>query len=223
MQHLINQKATYEKIKPLDQYLVLSKMNWPPCPGYYPNIMAIVASNKAGIDDKDTLAIICQHLTCEYWRQRVVDWREFSVLGSRLAYVEKSIEAYISRDYVQAIYVLLPQFEGVINGYIQSQLGQQPRRKFQENLQIFREAVTTRRLMLYPKRMLDIILEFIESGTFWAQSKTVADPRMEINRHGALHGAFVGFESQEIALKYLTLMDGLSMVLLHDMMLTKDI
>jgi hypothetical protein len=44
----------------------------------------------------------------------------------------------------------------------------------------------------------------------------VTNPSQQVNRHGIAHGVFTEFETQEIALKYLALLDGLGFVLFHD-------
>ncbi len=65
-----------------------------------------------------------------------------------------------------------------------------------------------------------IMFEYLKDGSFWANTENIINPRIQINRHGILHGLFTGFESKEIALKYLLLLDSLAFILLHDKMVT---
>ena len=64
--------------------------------------------------------------------------------------------------------------------------------------------------------MLELILDFLKTGTFWSDTANIGDPRQQVNRHGIVHGVFTGFEARDIALKYLVLMDALALVMLHD-------
>ena len=75
---------------------------------------------------------------------------------------------------------------------------------------------------MFPREVLKLILESLETGTFWRKTRRINDPRQEVNRHGIAHGKFTGFESRDMALKYLVLLDGLVLLLLHDKMLTPD-
>jgi hypothetical protein len=77
------------------------------------------------------------------------------------------------------------------------------------------EFVLSRRLMLFPKHLLDLILGFIERDLM-KNTDDVVDPGQQVNRDGIAHGIFAGFETRDIALKYLILLDSLAFVVFHD-------
>jgi hypothetical protein len=70
--------------------------------------------------------------------------------------------------------------------------------------------------MMFPREILEAILGFMQTGTFLTKTALLNDPSRQVNRHGIAHGVFTGFETREITLKYLALIDGLISVLLHD-------
>ena len=76
--------------------------------------------------------------------------------------------------------------------------------------------VFSRKVLLFPSAVLNLILDFLSSATFWKTTADIGDPTQEVNRHGIVHGIFTGFEARNIALKYLVLVDGLALVMLHD-------
>ena len=59
---------------------------------------------------------------------------------------------------------------------------------------------------MFPRSVLDTIFDYLESGSFWKDTRTVKDPKSIVNRHGIAHGVFTGFECEEISLKYLILL-----------------
>lgn len=75
---------------------------------------------------------------------------------------------------------------------------------------------------MFTKEILDIILEYLKLGSFWTNTGNITNPRTQINRHGILHGLFKGFECKEISLKYLLLLDSLSLLLLQDKIITHN-
>ena len=76
--------------------------------------------------------------------------------------------------------------------------------------------VFSRKVLLFPSPVLNLILDFLSSATFWKTTADIGDPTQEVNRKGIVHGIFTGFEARNIALKYLVLVDGLALVMLHD-------
>ncbi len=126
---------------------------------------------------------------------------------------------YLGGDFVSAIYVLVPHLEGIVKTYLRKcQII--PNYRFESCLQQFRDLIQSRSLIMYPKQFLEAILEYLNKGPFLAETTKVGDPSKYVNRHGIAHGVFTGFESQEIALKYLLLLDGLSFLLVHDRMVS---
>ena len=76
---------------------------------------------------------------------------------------------------------------------------------------------------MFPSEVLEIIFDYLSNGSFWKKTDTISNPLTTINRHGIAHGIYTGFESEEISLKYLILLDLLSFILLHDKMLQNTI
>jgi hypothetical protein len=79
--------------------------------------------------------------------------------------------------------------------------------------------VLSRKVLMFPREIVDQIFTYIETGTFLTQTGNVNDPAKEVTRHGIAHGVFKNFENRDIALKYLILLDSLAYVLLHDKLL----
>jgi hypothetical protein len=122
-------------------------------------------------------------------------------------------------DWTSSIYVIVPQFEGIINEYLVA-AGLTPKHRFKDQIEQLRTLVFSRKILLFPRKVLEVILHFIASGTFWRDTSTIGDPTREVNRHGIAHGVFTEFATREIALKYLLVVDGLALLLLHDKTLT---
>jgi hypothetical protein len=80
----------------------------------------------------------------------------------------------------------------------------------------FERLIESRKVLLFPHFVLNLVLDFIDSGSFWNNTTTIADPKQEVNRHGIAHGVFTEFETQELALKFLILIDCVAFVLLQD-------
>jgi len=214
LQDLALRKKLITEHPPQDLLAQLKQLGWPPSPTYYPTLVQTVAS--PGGDSAETVAstIIGLH-GAEYWQRRIALWEELRIFSTRMPYVRKAIEEYLERDYVSAIYVIVPQFEGIINDYVRA-LGGAVNGGFRAVLDAFKELIESRRVLLFPRFTLNLLIEYIDSGTFWNNTSTITNPRQDINRHGIAHGVFTSFESQEVALKFLILMDCLGFVLLQD-------
>jgi len=117
--------------------------------------------------------------------------------------------------YVSSIYVLVPQFEGVVKDYLR-ECGLAPADKFPECVEQLGKMVFGRKVLVSPRGVLEKILEYLQHGHFWKHSGKIGNPSDAVNRHGILHGVFTDFESESISLKYLILFEGLSFLLLHD-------
>jgi hypothetical protein len=130
----------------------------------------------------------------------------------------KPSNEYLEGDYVSAIYVAVPQFEGIINDYVLSS-GGIVASKFRDTLSKFERLIESRKVLLFSRFALNLVVDFIESGSFWNNTNMIADPRQEVNRHGIAHGVFTGFETQELALKFLILLDCIAVILLQDQLI----
>jgi hypothetical protein len=195
----------------------LQALNWPPSPGYYPAVLPQIAASSATADQGEIGTRIRATFEEFYWRKNIGFWREVDLFPGRLGYVEKAITEYLDGDYVACIYVLVPQFEGIIRDYITNSIGR-CERQFRDALEQLKTIIGSRKLLLFPRTTLNAIIGYLEAGSFWSNTGVITDASIEVNRHGIVHGVFTGFECQDIALKYLILMDSLGFVLLHDRM-----
>jgi hypothetical protein len=154
----------------------------------------------------------------EYWKHRRAFWTETNFFGDRIQYVTKAIDEYLGGDYVASIYVIVPHFEGIVRDYLDA-AAVPHRYRFESCVKDLKALVLSRKVLMFPRPVLDQIFNFIENGTFLTETGNVNDPAKEVTRHGIAHGVFKNFENREIALKYLILLDALGYVLLHDKLL----
>jgi len=194
--------------------LRLKQLGWPPSASYYP--VLVQTMQQPGGDSPASIAatIVAMH-GAPYWTKRIALWSELDIFSTRTTYVRKAVEEYLEGDYVSAIYVAVPQFEGIIKDYVLSS-GGAIAGKFRDTLSEFKRLIESRKVLLFPRFALDLVLDFIDNGSFWNNTSTITDPSQEIDRHGIVHGVFTGFETQELALKCLLLLDCLAIILLQD-------
>ena len=74
--------------------------------------------------------------------------------------MRKAIEEYLEGDYVSAIYVAVPQFEGLINDYAASAGGTVSGR-FRDTVTEFKDLVESRKVFLFPPFALTHVVDFI--------------------------------------------------------------
>lgn len=195
----------------------LKQLGWPPSSTYYPTLVQTMAQPGG-----DTPAMIASTITAlhgpQYWTRRIAIWEELRIFTTRTPYVRKAIEEYLEGDYVSAIYVAVPQFEGLINDYVGSAGGAVASR-FRDTVTEFKRLIESRKVLLFPGFALTQVVDFIDSGSFWNNTGTIANPQQEVNRHGIAHGVFTGFETQELALKFLLLLDCVAFILLQDQLI----
>ena len=206
-------------LRPVEKYRQLADLNWPPAPGYFPNVLAFAHNNPTQLQDPVFADTVASAYTADVWKQRIEFWTETKFFPGRLQYVRKAIEKYIEGDWICATYVLVPQFEGIIGEYLTS-CGVTPHGEFRKQIGQLKTLILSRKLLMFPRQVLELILQFLETGTFWRNTKKIGDPTQEVNRHGIAHGVFTGFETRDIALKHLILLDGLAFLLLHDKTMT---
>ena len=214
IEDLVKEKIFVETIKPYEKLNTLIKNDWPPTPGYYPNIFDEMHKDSTFLASDKMMKLIESCFDRSYWKQRISFWKQANFFTKRLGYVEKSVEELFEGDYVSSIYVLCPQFEGIIRDYLQeneAKIG-----GYKDNIDSLKTLLYSREALLYPKKILDKILEYLKEGSFTQRTKKIQDPQRQVNRHGIVHGIFSGFESEELALKLLLLLDSLAFVLLSD-------
>ncbi|MFC1962352.1 hypothetical protein ACFLWN_04880 [Chloroflexota bacterium] len=219
---IVNAKNFVDVVKPLDKFRILSSNNWPPAPGYCPQIMNELHKNPELIADKSFVEIVSSIYNHDYWINKMDFWVETDLFPERMPYIQSAIKAHYEDDFIASIYVIVPQFEGIITDYIDKNLVKAPD-KFSSKIDCLRDICLSRNVILYPKKVLEEILGYIANGSFWKYSGSVKELKEEINRHGIVHGAFKGFECKEISLKYLILFDAMSYVLLNDRVVIGDI
>jgi hypothetical protein len=139
----------------------------------------------------------------DYWAEKTKLWEETNLFPHRLNYLKKVIEEYFDGDYVSAIYILAPQFEGIVRDYLGS-CGTAPNYRFESCLNQLRERVYSQPIMMFPREVLEAILGFMQKGTFLTETAMVTNPSQQVNRHGIAHGVFTEFETQEIACYFTT-------------------
>jgi hypothetical protein len=209
-----------ELVDPSSKLKLLSGHNWPPAPGYYPLTIQYLHDNPHGINSEGFSLAVQKSFNEKYWNQRVNFWRETNFFPGRLKYVEKAVEHHFAGESASSIYTLTPQFEGVIKQYLREK-NVPPDKHFPDCVGQLRELVLSNRIILFPKSVLDLIFQHLEKGSFWKYSGSVRSPGESVNRHGILHGEFVGFESKLLSLKYLILLDSLGFVLLQHRLTTE--
>lgn len=114
--------------------------------------------------------------------------------------------------------MIVPEFEGVVREHLRAS-GVIPPRNQKPALEAFRTLILSRKVLLFSPSVLDTILTCIEKS-FMGPTEDVTNPNAQINRHGLSHGIFSGFETREVALKYLILFDALAFVIFHDRLVT---
>jgi len=109
--------------------------------------------------------------------------------------------------------VLVPQFEGTIKDYLAVAAGQH-RYRLESCVHDRKSHILSRKVLMLRRSVLDIMFAFLEDGPLTETTK-IRDPAVEVTRHGIAHGRFIGFESSDIALKYIVLLDSLAYLMLH--------
>lgn len=219
----INAKNFKEIVKPEEKIKILADANWPPAPGYYPSVLVALHNDPNSIMQSDFVKAVSAAYAKPYWDQRIIFWEDTNFFPERAQYLKRAIDAHFNKDYIASIYVLVPQFEGIIKDYLESH-GVTPTGGFQGYVDQLKGLVFSRKILMFPKNILDTIFDYLKTGSFWMKdSGSVHDPKSMVNRHGIAHGVFKGFECEGISLKYLIMLDALSFILLHDKMLTRSI
>ena len=177
-----------------------------------------VHANPTGRGQPEFADTVAASYSQKYLEEKLDFWTETDFFGGRLVYVKKAIDEYLAGDYISSIYILVPQFEGIIKDYVTIAAGGS-RYRLESSVGDLKQLVLSRRVLMSPRRVLDIIFSFIEDGPFLAET-TGLDPATQVTGNGIAHGRFVGFENRNIALKYIILLDALAYVILHDKLLT---
>lgn len=219
---LINNKDLYDTIKPIEKIELLSNNNWPPAPGYYPQVLYDLHKDPTLINSPNFLEVVSKAYGTSYWAERFAFWDKTNFFPKRHPYLKRALDAHFSKDYIASIYILVPQFEGIIKDYL-TECNQKTNGGFKEYIKSLKELIFSRKILMFPRGAFEIAFEYLETGSFWEKSYKIKSPSTTINRHGIAHGVFTGFEHEEISLKYLILLDLLSYILLHDKMLRQSI
>jgi hypothetical protein len=178
-----------------------------------------VHTDPATLSEPTLAEVIVESYSRKYLEERLDFWKETKFFGDRFVYVKKSLDEYLEGDYISSIYVLVPQFEGIIKDYLVSAAGDH-RYRLESCVQDLKNLILSRKVLMFPRGVVDIIFEFIKDGPFLAETGDIRDPAIQVTRHGIAHGRFVGFENRDIALKYIVLLDSLAYVLPHDKLIS---
>ena len=187
--------------------------------GHYPHVPWHLQNDLASIQKPEFADVVAASYNEAYLKQQLAFWSETKFFSDRLPYVTKAIEAYLAGDYISSIYVLVPHFEGIVKDYL-TEAKVAHRYRFESCVADLKALVLSRKVVMFPRPVLDQIFTFIETGTFLTETGNINDPAIEVTRHGIAHGSFKNFENRDIALKYLILLDSLAYVLLHNKLLT---
>lgn len=212
-------KGLADAIRPVEKFRELAAANWPPAPGYYPGALVWVHNHPGRLADAGFADVVAKAYGPDRWAEQMAIWTEINLFPRRMPYVQKAVDEYLEGDFISSIHVLVPHVEGILKDFLRMQQIE-PKYQISSCVSQLKELIVTRRAMLFPRPVLDLILEFIETGTFLRETTQVGDPAKEVNRHGIAHGVFAGFETRNICLKYLILLDALAFVLLHDRLVT---
>ena len=207
-----------QAVTPYKKMEILVKNNWPPSPGYYPNVFAEMHNNKLG--EQDFTDVVAKSFNNNYWDAQTKFWEETDFFPKRINYIKSAINAHFDKKYADAIYIICPQFEGILRDYLKK--NEREVGSYKDNLKVFKDLLYVREMIIYPKKVLDTALDFLGNGTFLKRASKVI-PDKEVNRHGVLHGIHTNFECQEISLKYLILLDCLAFLILSDKIVTNSI
>ena len=210
-------------VKPTEKLRLLKDHNWPPAPGYFPFTLLQVHNDPQVITKPEFVQIVTQSYDSTFWSNRIEFWKSTNLFPNRIQYLERAVKAHFDKDYISSIHILLPQFEGIIRDYLSLNSITVLADKFQARVKALKDLFLSRKVLMVSRNLLDTFFEFLDDGTFWDHTSKIKDASVEINRHGVLHGVFTGFETEVISLKYLTLLDGLSFLLLYDKAITRKI
>lgn len=211
-----NQKFI-DVFKPNEKLQTLTSSNWVPAPGYYRHATLYIHEHQT-IDDNSFLKVVNHAYSSDFWQKKITFWQETKFFEHRIQYIERAVKAHLEKDYICSIYVLVPQFEGIVKDYLRF-CGRNPPNGYVDCVRKLRAIVLSRKVVCFSKVILDSIFDYLEDGSFWKNTSGIPDPTSSINRHGVVHGVFTSFEGEVLSIKYLMLLDALSFVILHDRML----
>ncbi len=216
---LVQMQRFLETVQPVEKFRELARLNWPPAPGYFPSVIAHAHENPDDLKRPQFAAKVADTYDADFWQQQLDLWGQTKLFPGRSQYIRKAVDEYCEDDWISSICVIVPQFEGIISDYLRT-VGEEPKSRFKEMVSQLRTLVFSRKVLLFPSPVLELILGFLETGTFWQNADSIDDPKQQINRHGIVHGVFTGFETRDVALKYLVLVDALALLILHDRIVT---
>jgi len=209
-------------VNPFEKLRILSDHNWPPAPGFYPQIILEYDNNPGILNNDQITDSILKVYNYNFWNGHFDFWNNCNFFPNRIHYLKKAVDLFFNNDYISAIYTIVPQFEGIIKSYLLSQgiITDWEEKRFKPCVEALENLILSRKIIMFPEEIFRIIFKYLKDGSFWAHTGSIADPNTQINRHGILHGLFTGFECKEIGLKYLLLLDSLAFIILHDKMVT---
>lgn len=218
----INFEYFKNNVNPFEKLKILSDNNWPPAPGFYPQIILEYHNNPEIVNNGQIIDMVSEVYDYNFWNNHFDFWSSCNFFPNRVHYLKKAIDSFFNNDYISTIFTIVPQFEGIIKNYLLNQglITDWEEKGFKSCVDELENLIFSRKIMMFPKEIFKIICEYLKDGSFWAYTGTITNPNIQINRHGILHGLFTGFECKEIAMKYLLLLDSLAFILLHDKMVT---
>lgn len=220
IKEFIRERDVIKFIKPIEKMDILMKNNWPPAPGYHPQVFLEMHKEDSIVNSDDFSKIVSNSFNQSYWNNQINLWEQLNLFPKRITYIKKAIQAHFDGDYIASIYILCPQFEGIIRDYLIG--NNQKVGKYKGNISTLKELLYSRKIIINPKKILDMVFEYLKEGSFLQRAGEIESPTKMINRPGILHGIFTGFECEELSLKFLILLDSLSFTLLSDKMVSQE-
>jgi hypothetical protein len=170
-------ESALQLMRPIEIYKQLCDANWPSGPGYYPSVLLPVYSDPASLGQVTFAEAVATAYGQNYHEEKLDFWRETKFFGERLVYVKKAVDEYLEGDYISSIYVLVPQFEGIIRDYLSAAAGTY-RYRIESCIKDLKNLVVSRTVLMFPRQVLDIIFSFVEDGSFLTETGKINDPAM---------------------------------------------
>ena len=177
----VQMRAFLKAVKPVEKFRQLAGINWPPAPGYFPNVIAYTHENPERLQEPEFADTVSATYNVDFWQRKMDLWTAAHFFPSRLRYIQKAVDEYFEGDWISAIYVLVPQFEGIVRDYL-TDAGESPEDRFKDMVNQLRTIIFSRTVLLFPSAVLELILSFLKTGTFWKNTARINDSTREIKQ-----------------------------------------
>ena len=159
----VQMREFLKTVKPVEKFRQLAGINWPPAPGYFPNVIAYTHQHPGKLQEPEFADTVSAAYDVEFWQRKMDLWREAHFFPGRLRYIRKAVDEYFEGDWISSIYVLVPQFEGIVRDYLTA-AGESPENGFKDMVGQLGTLVFSRSILLFPLPVLELILGFLRTG-----------------------------------------------------------